>query len=147
MLLMSLGTMAVSITALGGTSIYPWVFLGVLVVAGLIYAFIKQRQKDLEAQIQTNRQLTINFIYNQYETAAMNYVTVVKPHEQSRIDEILAMLSSLDVQEKNMVRLYNNTVHTIQSSNDTSVFESLKNQFCNVEMLQSDICHDVQFTV
>lgn len=131
MLLMSLGAMAVSITALGGTSIYPWVFLGVLVVAGLIYAFIKQRQKDLEAQIQTNRQLTINFIYNQYETAAMNYVTVVKPHEQSRIDEIHAMLSSLDVQEKNMVRLYNDTVHTIQSSNDTSVFESMKNQFCN----------------
>ena len=119
MLLMSLGAMAVSITALGGTSIYPWVFLGVLVVAGLIYAFIKQRQKDLEAQIQTNRQLTINFIYNQFETAEMNYVTIVKPHEQSRIDEIHAMLSSLDVQEKNMVRLYNNTVHTIQFSDST----------------------------
>ena len=88
MLLISLGAMAVSITALGGASIYPWVFLGVLVVAGLIYAFIKQRQKALEAQIQTNRQLTINFIYNQYETAAMNYVTVVQPHEQSKIQGV-----------------------------------------------------------
>ena len=100
-------------------------------VAGLIYAFIKKRQQDLEAQIQTNRKSTINFIYNQYETAAMNYATIVKPHEQSRIDEIHSMLSNLDVQEKNMVRLYNDAIHTIQSSDDASVFESLKNQFCN----------------
>jgi hypothetical protein len=38
---MSLGAMgvimAVSITALGGTSMYPWMFLGVLVVAGTVY--------------------------------------------------------------------------------------------------------------
>ena len=34
MLLMSLGAMAVAITALGGTSMYPWMFLGALVVAG-----------------------------------------------------------------------------------------------------------------
>ena len=84
--------------------------------------------------------MTINFIYNQYETAATNYITIVKPHEQSRIDEIHAMLSNLDAQEKNMVRLYNDTVHTIQSSNDTSVFESMKNQFCNdVKLFQQKL--------
>ena len=84
--------------------------------------------------------MTINFIYNQYETAATNYVTIVKPHEPSRIDEIHVMLSNLDAQEKNMVRLYNDTVHTIQSSNDTSVFESMKNQFCNdVKLFQQKL--------
>ena len=73
MLLMSLGAMAVAITALGGTSMYPWLFLGGLVMAGLIYAVIKQRQQALDVQIQTNRQLTINFISNQYETAHGSY--------------------------------------------------------------------------
>ena len=39
------GDMAVAIAAFGGTSMYPWMFLGGLVVAGLIYALIKQRQR------------------------------------------------------------------------------------------------------
>ena len=69
MLLMSLGTVAVSITALGGTSVYPWLFLAGMVLAGIAYAMMQQRRRSLEAKVQSNRQMTINFVHNQYTLA------------------------------------------------------------------------------
>ena len=128
---MSLGSMAVAITALGGVSMYPWVFLGSLVIAGLFYANLKQRQRAQEAQIQSSRQLTINFIHNQYQTAATNYITLVNPHQKSEIGDVSVMISDLEVHGKNMTSLFNDTVFAVQSSNDPSVFEVMKNKYCN----------------
>ena len=123
------GVIAVAITALGGTTMYPWIFLGFLVMAGLIYAIIYQRRQALEAQIQSNRQMTINFIYNQYQTAVQNYATLIKPYESSEAAGIPDIVEILKAEYDATQRLYDDLVHLIQCSNDPSVFESIKNKF------------------
>ena len=131
MLLVSLGSIAIAITALGGTSIYGWLFLGSLVVSGLCYVIFKQRLKSFEAQIQSKRQLSINFIKNEYETTLMNYNELVKPYENTEIKEIQGFLKCLSNDEKNITTLYNDTIHSIETSQDLSDLESIKNQFTN----------------
>ena len=131
MLLVSLGSIAIAITALGGTSIYIWLFLGSLVVSGLCYVIFIQRLKSFEVQIQSKRLLTINFIKNEYETTVMNYNELAKSYENTEIKEIQGYVKCLTNDEKNITTLYNDMINSIQTSQDLTDLESIKSQFKN----------------
>ena len=134
MLLMAVSAMAavmaVAITALGGTSIYPWIFLGTVLVTGVAYAFLQQRRQAHEAQIQSSRQITINFINGQYQVSINDYARLLKPHETSASQDIKQEVLSSQAEYQGVLQSYNHTLRAIAMSNEQSDFETLKNSFC-----------------
>ena len=122
--------MAVAITALGGTSIYPWIFLGTVLVTGVAYAFLQQRRQAHEAQIQSSRQITINFINGQYQVSINDYATLMKPHETSASQDIKQEVLGSKTEYEGVLQSYNYTLKAIAMSNGQSEFETLKDSFC-----------------
>lgn len=129
MLLMSLGTVAVAITALGGTSAYPWIFLTGMVLAGITHGLMQHRRRAHQVQIQSSRKMTINFIYNQFSNAKTAFQSLTAPHQASEVAEIRQILTELKNEEEAILRVYQETVHVVQVNEDMAAFESFKNQF------------------
>ena len=128
-----LGFLALVINVLPVLGPYPWMFIGGLVFVttsgGLLHQRMKHQQEMLEAQLQSNKRMTIQAVNSVFTDANHQYNRLMLQYKDNSTAPIRQIMEDLVHDGNYFQRIYQDSIQNVNVVSDASSIEMAKSTF------------------